>query len=149
MSHYCGPNYAAADHLKNTSLLNDGSVFSDRQLWTLHGMEALETHFINNLDEGKEAYWEKLREQLEGTSPSVKQLSSEMNWLMLLRPSNIQPDSKRQAIRDTWDWSGEPIPDSALPWLNDTVLEGVGSADAGYNNHRWRELRRRKWYVNL
>ena len=104
-------------------------------------MESLENNFINNLDEGQGTYWDKLRGQLEGTSPSVKQLSAEMNWLMLLCPSNIQPDSKRQAIRDTWDWSGEQLPDSALSWLDDAVLVGVGSAGAGYNNHRWRELR--------
>lgn len=147
MSRYCGPNsaidqiLAAANHWKNTSLLNDGSVFSDRQLWNLREMESLENNFINNLDEGQGTYWDKLRGQLEGTSPSVKQLSAEMNWLMLLCPSNIQPDSKRQAIRDTWDWSGEQLPDSALSWLDDAVLVGVGSAGAGYNNHRWRELR--------
>jgi 5-methylcytosine-specific restriction protein B len=147
MSRYCGPNsaieeiLAAADHWKGTALLSDGSVFSDRQLWTLEGMESLENNFINNLDDGQGSYWDKLRRQLEGTSQSVKQLSSEMNWLMMLCPSNIQPYTKRQAIRDTWESSGQQIPDSAQPWLNDRVLEGVGSAGAGYNNHRWRELR--------
>ena len=152
MSRYCGPNsgadkiLAAAERWKNVALLNDGSVFSDRQLWTLDGMETLETHFIKNLDEGQGSYWEKLRLQLEKTSPSVKQLAAEMNWLMLLCPSNIQPHSKRQTIRDTWEWSGEELPDSALPWLEDSILAGVGSAGAGYNNHRWRELR---YCINL
>ncbi len=147
MSRYCGPNsgvdkiLAAAERWKSVALLNDGSVFSDRQLWTLDGMESLETHFINNPNESDATYWEKLRLQLEATSPSVKQLAAEMNWLMLLCPSNIQPHSKRQTIRDTWEWSGEQLPDSALPWLEDSVLAGVGSAGAGYNNHRWRELR--------
>ena len=147
MSHYCGPDagvdkiLAAAERWKNVALLNDGSVFSDRQLWTLDGMEALETHFIKNLDEVQGGYWEKLRSQLKRTSPLVKQLAAEMNWLMLLCPSNIQAHSKRQTIRDTWEWSGEQFPDVALPWLDDSVLAGVGSAGAGYNNHRWRELR--------
>ena len=152
MSRYCGPNsgadkiLAAAERWKNVALLNDGSVFSDRQLWTLNGMETLETHFIKNLDEGQGSYWEKLRLQLEKTSPSVKQLAAEMNWLMLLCPSNIQPHSKRQTIHDTWEWSGEELPDSALPWLEDSILAGVGSAGAGYNNHRWRELR---YFINF
>ncbi len=55
MSRYCGPNsgvdkiLAAAEQWKNVALLNDGSVFADRQLWTLDGMESLEAHFIKNL----------------------------------------------------------------------------------------------------
>lgn len=146
MSRYCGTNNAdkilfAAEHWRDKAFLSDGSVFSDQQLWTLEGMESLEAHFINNPDEGQGSYWEKLRHQLEGTPPVVRQLAAEMNWLMLLCPSNIQAQSKRQTIRDAWEWSGEKLPDSALPWLDDSILNGVGSAGAGYNNHRWRELR--------
>ena len=64
-----------------------------------------------------------------------------MSWLMLLCPSNIQAHSKRQTVRETWEWSGEQLPNTALPWLEDSILAGIGSAGAGYNNHRWRELR--------
>ena len=145
MSRYCGgkdvaPIFAAAEHWRETALLRDGSVFSERQLWTLDGMESLQTHFINNPDEGQGTYWEKLHDQLQATPPDVRQLAAEMNWLMLLCPSNIKADSKRQTIRKTWEWSNEQLPDSANQWLDDSILTGIGSAGAGYNNYRWREL---------
>ena len=151
MSRYCGginsaPILAAAEHWREAALLTDGSVFSDKPLWTLAGLESLETHFIQNPDEGQDSYWEKLRHQLEVTSPAVKQLASEMNWLMLLCPSNIMAASKRQTISEVWGWSGEPVPESAKNWLDDSVLNGIGSSGAGYNNHRWREL---KFCINL
>ncbi|WP_353742547.1 AAA family ATPase [Pseudomonas fluorescens] len=145
MSRYCGgkdvaPIFAAAEHWRETALLRDGSVFSERKLWTLDGMESLETHFINNPDEGQGTYWEKLHDQLQATPPNVRQLAAEMNWLMLLCPSKIKADSKRKTIRKTWEWSNEQLPDSANQWLDDSILTGIGSAGAGYNNYRWREL---------
>jgi 5-methylcytosine-specific restriction protein B len=146
MSRYCGgkdvaPIFAAAQHWRETALLRDGSVFSDRKLWTLDGMESLETHFINKPDEGQGTYWGKLHDQLQATPPDVRQLAAEMNWLMLLCPSNIKADSKRQAIRETWEWSNEQLPETANEWLGDSTLIGIGSAGAGYNNYRWREFR--------
>ncbi|WP_256679627.1 AAA family ATPase [Pseudomonas sp. PB120] len=146
MSRYCGgkdvaPIFAAAEHWRETALLRDGSVFSERKLWTLDGMESLETHFINNPDEGQGTYWRKLHDQLQATPPEVRQLAAEMNWLMLLCPSNIKADSKRKAIRETWEWSSEQLPETAIEWLGDSTLSGIGSAGAGYNNYRWRELR--------
>lgn len=145
MSRYCGLDQvsavlAAAEHWREVALLRDGSVFTDRQLWTLEGMESLEAHFINNLDEGQGGYWEKLRGQLEPTPPSVKQLAAEMNWLMLLCPSNVQALKKRQDILNVWQSSGDQFPDSASQWLDDATLAGIGSAGPGFNNHRWREL---------
>jgi hypothetical protein len=38
-----------------------------------------------------------------------------------------------------WSWSGESLEEDH-PLLSDEVLEGIGSAGAGYNTHRWREL---------
>jgi 5-methylcytosine-specific restriction protein B len=147
MSRYCGPDsgvdkiLSAAELWKSVALLGDGSMFSDHALWTLEGMESLETHFIKNPQDGQGTYWEKLRLQLEVTSSAVQQLAAEMNWLMLLCPSNIQAGSKRNTIKDAWEWSGENLPSTALPWLEDAILRGVGSAGVGFNNHRWRELR--------
>lgn len=151
MSRYCGgkdvaPIFAAAERWRDVALLRDGSVFSERQLWTLEGMEYLETHFINNLDEGKGSYWEKLRDQLKTAPPDVRRLAAEMNWVMLLCPSSIKAGSKRQTIRDAWEWSDEQLPDTANQWLDDSVLSGIGSAGAGYNNYRWRELR---FFINF
>lgn len=89
MSRYCGKNdsapiLSAANHWKDEAFLADGSVFDSRALWTVEGLEALETHFVRNLDEGGGTFIAKLEGQLKTTPPFVKQLAAEMLWLMFL-----------------------------------------------------------------
>lgn len=145
MSRYCGrddsaPILSVANHWRDQAFLLDGSVFDDRALWTVEGLEALETHFIRNLDEGDGTFIAKLEGQLKTTSPFVKQLAAEMLWLMFLCPSNMGAARKRSTIGTIWQWSGEELPSSAAAFLSDAALGGIGSAGPGFNNHRWREL---------
>jgi hypothetical protein len=145
MSRFCGaenvdPILTAALQWRDRALIGGGSVFGDGQLWTLQNLEQLDTYFVRNLNEGKGRYLDKLEEQIEPTTPEAKQLAAEMNWLMLLCPSNENPPSKRRTIETIWNWSGTPIPTSATTYMSDQVLGGVGSAGPGFNNHRWREL---------
>ena len=145
MSRYCAkinaiPILEAAARWRERALLSDTAVFTDRPLWTLEGLRAMERHFVQNPDEGEGKFWEKLHDQLEPTAPAVKQLAAEMTWLMLLCPSNTSAATKEQQISEVWQWSGEPLPESAAPWMKEEVLHGIGSAGPGYNNHRWREL---------
>jgi len=145
MSRYCaekntGPILDAAARWKEVALLKDGSIFTNKRLWTIEGLEALEKYFVQNLDEGEGSFIEKLIGQLAPTSPEVKQLAAEMNWVMLLCPSNTLPPKKRETIREIWQWSNEPFPETAQQWMSDEVIGGVGSAGPGFNNHRWREL---------
>lgn len=145
MSRFCGevdtaPILDAAATWRDKALINDGSVFTDLRLWTVEGLEALERYFVQNLDEGSGSFIEKLRTQLEQTSPEVKQLAAEMQWLLLLAPSNTHAPKKREIIQTIWGWSEEPMPESASAFLTDKVLRGIGSGGPGFNNHRWREL---------
>lgn len=68
------------------------------------------------------------------------QLVAEMLWAMNLFPSNIGPDSKRDAIRDAWSWSGETLPDDH-ELIDRELLKGLGSAGPGFLAHRPREVR--------
>lgn len=145
MSRYCAeinttPILDAAARWRERALLSDTAMFNDSALWTIEGLRAMEHYFVQNPDEGEGKFWEKLRGQLEPTTPAVKQLAAEMTWLMLLCPSNTSAATKAQQISEVWQWSGEPLPDLAAHWVNPEVLHGVGSAGPGYNNHRWREL---------
>lgn len=145
MSRYCGNNNAAfalqaAEHWKENALLLDGSVFSDEKLWTGENFTELSNSTARVLDEGDGGYWAKLRSQLERGNGAIYHLAAELNWLMLLCPSNIGAESKSREIRQLWDAGGSPAPNSADRWLSAEMLEGVGSAGSGYNNHRWREL---------
>lgn len=145
MSRYCGKNdsapiLSAANHWREEAFLTDGSVFASRPLWTMEGLEALETHFVLNLDEGGGTFIAKLEGQLKTTQPFVKQLAAEMLWLMFLCPSNMGAVKKRSTISTIWEWSAEELPSSASAFLSDATLDGIGSAGPGFNNHRWREL---------
>ena len=130
----------AASHWKEVALESDGSVFSNLNLWTIQGLEAMETYYTNQLNTGEGNFLDKLNEQLNPTSPEIKKLASEMLWLMLLCPSNIGQQSKNDTIRTIWGWSGDALPNTATPWLSENVLAGIGSSGPGFNNHRWREL---------
>ena len=145
MSRYCGgvdsaPILEAASRWRDQALLSDGSVFSSQALWTVECLEALELHFVQNLEEGEGTFITKLGAQLSRTAPPVKQLAAEMLWLMLLCPRNTNAPKKRSTVAEIWRWSGEELPASANAFLTDAVLGGIGSAGPGFNNHRWREL---------
>ena len=144
MSRYCGetdtaPILNAASHWRDVALLGEGSVFADKRLWTVENLEALDRHFVQNLDEGDRGFMEKLQDQLSPTPPGAKQLAAEMMWLMYLCPSSLSVRHKREVTNTVWSWSGETLPQGS-PWLADAVLGGIGSAGPGFNQNQWREL---------
>ena len=144
MSRFCGekntkPILEAAEHWRHNGLLTDGSVFIDKSLWKMEHLQAMETYFINQPDEGEGNFFEKLSAQLTPTVPEVKQLAAEILWAMFLCPSNVKEPKKREGIQTIWSWSENPLPNDS-PWLEDSVLAGIGSAGTGYNTNRWREL---------
>ncbi len=64
---------------------------------------------------------------------------AEITWFMLLCPSNIGIESKRESIETIWSWSGHRFPAIPHTWPM-LFLRGIGSAGTAYNMHRWREL---------
>jgi 5-methylcytosine-specific restriction protein B len=93
-----GPLSEAGQIWLSKALLANGSVLSDRPLWTLDNVRALENYFSNNPDTGEGDFFDKLETQLEPCAPEVKQLAAEMLWLMLLCVSNIGADKKRSSV---------------------------------------------------
>ena len=84
MSRYCGkkivgPILEAGEHWKTAALIKNGSVFDSDSLWTPENLQALDQHFVNNLDMGEGSFYEKLASQLEPTQNEVKQLD-DMEW---------------------------------------------------------------------
>ena len=83
MSRYCGnhdsePIIRAAEHWCKQALKSDGSVFSERALWRLDHLEAIEQYYVNQIDESDRTFLEKLKEQLTPTTPETKELVAEM-----------------------------------------------------------------------
>ncbi len=130
--------YAAADGWRQRCLLADGSVFGQTSLWTGEHAAELVRHFIDQPDEGKRSFEEKLKDQLEGASTEAIQLAAEMLWVMMLFPSNTKRERKIELVRTVWNWSGVPLTDAhhAL----DALDMGIGSGGIGYNNYRPFEL---------
>ena len=144
MSRYCGdydpePILRAAEHWCTQALRADGSVFSERALWRLEYLEAIERYYVNNIDETDRTFLEKLKEQLTPAAPEIKELVAEMIWVMLLCPSNLTAEKKRADVNLVWSWSGQPL-SGDLPWLSNQTLKGVGSAGQSFSFNRWREL---------
>lgn len=132
--------YEATRIWKEACLLGDGSALAPGNvLWTADHLDELDRRYVRNLDAGEGNFLGKLSGQLEGASSEAKRLMAELLWVLLLFPSNVGSQSKRQTITQVWSWSGtEPPLDS--PMLSDQVLDGLGSGGPGYLAHRWREL---------
>ena len=133
------PILDAAEYWKNEALLGQRAVLGSGAVWSNSNLEELKKYFVDNLDYGEGNFISKLGNQLTPSAPGTKQLAAEMMWFMLLCPSNVGPENKRETVLTIWDWSGIPRPDSS-PLLTDEVLRGVGSAGTAFNTHRWREL---------
>ncbi|MCQ4164094.1 McrB family protein [Tahibacter harae] len=133
------PVIEAAQSCVRRCLIGDGSVFSGQSLWTAQGFAALDRYFVQQPDEGQGTFYEKLRGQLAPAPPEAVRLMAEALWLLLLFPSNISADTKRENCIEVWSWSGAAL-DPQHPLLADAVLRGIGSAGMGMNTNRWREV---------
>lgn len=139
-SHNVLPIYDAAAAWKESCFLADGSALAQGgNLWTNTLLSELDQRFVKNLDAGGGDFLSKLKVQLSEGSPDCRQLMAECLWLTLLFPSNIGAAKKRENVLEIWSWSGEELT-ATHPLLEDSVLEGIGSAGTAYNTHRWREL---------
>ncbi|WP_018937020.1 hypothetical protein [Thioalkalivibrio sp. ALJ24] len=124
---------------RDTCLIDDGSIFGDETLWTADNLAILDRAFIQNPQEGSESYAEKLKIQLADAPPTATRLMAELNWVLLLFPANIKPETKRQQVLEIWELGGTPL-SADHPALTDEVLCGAGHAGTAFNTHRWREL---------
>jgi 5-methylcytosine-specific restriction enzyme B len=118
----------------------DGSILSDQALWTPENLGFLDLHFVQNLDEGSRGFLEKLYDQLAPTPAQVKQLAAELLWILYLSVSDtsMRGATKRLQIRQVWEWSGEPLPDS--PMLGNPLDVGFANPGTGFQTNRWREF---------
>lgn len=135
------PVLLAAARWRDRCLRNDGSVFTDRSLWTSENVGYLVRYYAENLDEGEGTFFEKLERQLARAPGSAKHLAAEMFWVMylILIPRSMHPGTKRRQIRMVWGWSGEALP-NAPKQLEEALNEGVLHPGTAYNTHRWREF---------
>ncbi len=136
----------AAETWKKRCLLGQGSLFTEESLWTRERFGELKRLYVDVLDDDAPApgsFREKLKVQLEDGSPDAKMLWAEMTWVYLLiaGAGAIGPNTKRERIREVWDWSGTGFPENH-DLLQDLVLgAGVINPGTAYHTHAWREYR--------
>lgn len=143
--HNSAPIIAAAQQWLERCLISDGSLFSGEAVWTMANFDALDRFVVQRPDAGDGSFYEKLELQVADAPPDARKLMAEMLWALLLFPSNITEDMKRDSVVRVWAWSGDPL-DPNHPLLDDAVLDGIGSAGMGMNTNRWREV---NYFVSL
>src|SRR5437762_788722 len=115
----------------DTCLVDNLSLFSTVALWSPEVVEEARQAFVEHPDEGDDDFITKLKGQLRTASSGAQQLMAEMLWGLLLFPSNITPNTKRQQVGDIWALSGQSlIVDHLL--LSNRVLVGIGSGGPGF-----------------
>ena len=145
MSRYCGGKWIieetliAAQKWRDECLKNNGSMFTDRDIWNTENTEQLVKYFINNVDNSDRSFFDKLKDQLVPATNDAKLFAAEMLWVMFLCPSNIKPPKKIKNILTVFNWTNVTVPDGH-ELFSFEVLKGVGSAGPGYNQNRWMEF---------
>ncbi len=135
------PVLEAGDAWRERCFLGDGSIFTDRKLWTTDNLAELVVRYAENPILGTRDFFDKLHEQLTPASPPSIQLAAELLWFLHLfpGPSTLKPGTKREQVANVWSWSGEAVPDS--PFLDDAHLHGVGNPGTAYFTHRPNEFK--------
>ena len=138
--HDAAPIFAAAAEWRDRCLLADGAILiPDEQVWTSANLAVLRTALVDRPDLGPDTFLVKLRGQLADSNDLVVQLAAELLWVMLLFPSNIGAENKRDTVQEVLSWrSTLTVPENRL--LSDEVLGGLGSAGTAFNARRDREL---------
>lgn len=137
--HNVAPILDAATQWIQRCLIDERSLFTNKQLWTAALLEEVRTAFVDHPDESDAKFFDKLEGQMRSASADAKHLMAELLWALMLFPSNIRAVTKRDSIALVWGWSGGSL-DKSHPLLADAVLTGVGSPGTAYNTMRWREL---------
>ena len=132
---------SAANDWKQRCMLSNGSVLSDKSLWTKDNVDTLKKLFVDNpILGGDRSFYDKLQEQIGAAAPAVKQLAAEFFWLLFLfvYEGAFSVEKKRERISEVWAQSGEELP--ASPLLADDVLRGLATPGTAFLTKMWEEL---------
>ena len=129
--------YAAAQKWVDRALRSDDSLFTPgKPIWTSQGLGHLRERFLNQPDVGEGSFYDKLRQQLEGSPPEVYQLMGEVLYvhLLILSPDAMKGDTKLDRIQRVLGWSEQQIsvPDDKLVAALSSGMVNMGANRAGY-----------------
>ena len=102
--------YQAAQAWVDAALRSDSSLFTPGEpIWSIRWLRELRERFLDQPDESKMKFLEKLRGQLDDGPPEVRQLMAETLYLHLLIVSTKNGSNKRHTIDTVLNWSSSPV----------------------------------------
>jgi 5-methylcytosine-specific restriction protein B len=118
----------------------DGSLFSNRALWTKQNISTLRTLFVDKPLLDDRSFYEKLHAQIGNAASDIHQLAAEAVWLLLLfvYVKNYGVETKRKRISEVWGFSKESLP--ASPYLRDDCLRGFSNPGISFLTRIWLEF---------
>ena len=125
--------YGAAQAWVDAALRNDSSLFTPGEpIWTARWLRDLRERFLDKPDTSKRKFLEKLRDQLDPTTPpQVHQLMAEAIYFHRLIVTTRDGRAKRRDIETVLGWSSSPV---AIP---EPLVQGFtpGIANTGQYFH--------------
>ncbi|WP_152529339.1 McrB family protein [Nocardiopsis chromatogenes] len=109
------------------------------RIWAPSVAAELDEAFIENLDEGRGSFVEKLQRQLKGLSDEAVVLAAELLYLNMLplSSSQLSPERKREIIDEALVLSSRPV---RIPEELDAALEGFLLGGQAFLNYRWAQF---------
>ncbi len=146
--------YAAAQKWVDCALRKDDSLFTPgKPIWTPEGLRKLREQFLDQPDVGQGGFYDKLRQQLEGSPPEVYQLMGEVLYFhfLIIWPGTMRGNTKVSRINEVLGWSEETI--EVPPELVAPLSSGIANMGQGRSRYfpfyvgfiaefaeRWKEL---------
>ncbi len=127
--------YSAAEMWVEAALRTDGSLFTPgEQIWTSRWLGELHRRFLDNPDESKASFLDKLQRQLEGSPPEVYQLIGEVLYIHFLIVTTSNSADERQRIDTVLRWSQTPV--EIPPKLVAAITPGIATPGTGFHMYR-------------
>ena len=126
--------YAAAQKWVDSALRKDDSLFTPgKPIWTRELLGQLRERYLDQPDVGEGTFYDKLRQQLEGSPPEVYQLMAEVLYVHFLviwhGQGGMRGDTKTERITRVLGWSDQTveIPEHLIAGL----APGIAAVGAG------------------
>ena len=127
--------YNAAQEWVEQALRRDGSLFTPgEKIWSREWLGQLHRRFLNNPDESRTSFDEKLRRQLDGSPPEVYQLMGEVLYFHYLITDSITLSTKQNGINRVLNWS--PTPVKITQDLINSLAPGILNPGTFFNTSR-------------
>ena len=118
--------YQAAQAWVDAALRSDSSLFTPgASIWSIRWLGELRERLLDQPDESKMKFLEKLRGQLDDSPPEVHRLMAEALYLHLLIVSTRNGNNKRRTIDTVLGWSSSPV--AIQQELVDALAPGIAN----------------------